>query len=62
MLFQQLDPEELIIFGLLSGPPLSVDQLCRLAELPVQRISYLLLTLEFKGLVRAAPGKLYERT
>ncbi len=62
MLFPDLDPEEVAVFALLAGPPLSVDQLCRLAELPVQRISYLLLNLEFKGLIRASPGKLYERT
>ena len=60
MLFQQLDPEELIVYGLLSGPPLSIDQICRLAEIPVQRISFLLLSLEFKGLISAAPGKLYQ--
>ncbi|MCX6224061.1 MAG: DNA-processing protein DprA [Bacteroidia bacterium] len=62
MLFEQLDPDEMTIFKLLLGPPLSVDHICRLAEFPVQRVSFLLLSLEFKGLIQAMPGKLYART
>jgi DNA processing protein len=62
MLFEQLDPDEITIYGLLNGMPLSVDQICRLSEFPVQRVSFLLLGLEFKGLIQAMPGKLYTRT
>lgn len=62
MLFEQLNPDEMIVYGLLNGPPLSVDLICRLAEFPVQKVSFLLLGLEFKGLIQAMPGKLYTRT
>ncbi len=61
VLFEQLEPDELMIYEWLSGPPLSVDQICRLANLPVQRVSFFLLSLEFKGLINAMPGKLYSR-
>ena len=61
-LFEQLEPDELTIFGLLTGPPVSVDQICRQAAFPVQKVSFLLLGLEFKGLIQAMPGKLYTRT
>jgi DNA processing protein len=62
ILFEQLEPDERTIYGLLAGPPLSVDQICRLAEVPVQRISFILLGLEFKGLIKAMPGKSYTRS
>ena len=62
LLFQQLDPDEKTIFGMLNGPPLSVDQVCRLAAFPVQQVSFILLSLEFQGLIQAMPGKLYART
>jgi DNA processing protein len=62
LLFEQLDPDEITIYGLLNGPPLSVDHICRLAGFPVQKVSFLLLSLEFKGLIEAMPGKLYART
>ncbi|TSA38305.1 MAG: DNA-protecting protein DprA [Porphyromonadaceae bacterium] len=61
MLFEQLDPDEMTIYGLLTGSPLSVDQICRLAGFPVQKVSFLLLGLEFKELIQAMPGKLYAR-
>lgn len=62
LLFEQLNPDELIIWELLKGPPLSVDLICRLAMFPVQKASFILLSLEFKGLIQAMPGKLYSRT
>lgn len=62
MLFEEPTPDELIILGLLSGHSLSVDQICRMAEFPVQQISFLLLSLEFKGLIHASPGKLYSKS
>lgn len=60
-LFEQLDAEETSIYNMLTVP-LSVDQISRLSENPVQRVSFLLLSLEFKGLIHAMPGKLYSRT
>jgi DNA processing protein len=61
ILFDQLDPDELTIYRLLTGSSLSVDQISRIAGIPVQRVSFLLLTLEFKNLIHARPGKLYAR-
>jgi DNA processing protein len=61
-LFEQMDPDELLIFELLGGQPITVDHISRLAAVPVQKASFLLLSLEFKGLIKAMPGKLYTRT
>ncbi len=62
MLFEQADPDELTIYSLLQGSPASVDQICRLSGFPVQQVSFLLLSLEFKNMIQAMPGKLYTRT
>ena len=62
LLFEQLDPDEMLIYQLLAGPPLSVDHICRMAGFPVQKASFLLLNLEFRNLIQAMPGKLYTRT
>jgi DNA processing protein len=61
LLFEELDHDESAIYAMLDGTRLSVDQVARLTGYPVQRASFLLLNLEFKGLVRAMPGKLYSR-
>ena len=61
-LFQQLEPEETRVYELLAGQAVSVDQLSRLAGIAVQQISYILLGLEFKGLIEALPGNLYKRS
>jgi DNA processing protein len=60
-LFNQLEPNEILVYDALSGPAVSVDHICRQAGLPVQRISAILLSLEFKGLIEALPGLLYGR-
>ena len=62
LLFDQLDSDELRIYSLLSKSSLSVDHICRLAEFPVQKVSFLLLNLEFKSLIKAMPGNFYCRT
>jgi DNA processing protein len=61
-LFAALDAGEASVMTHLSGSPVSIDQICRSAGIPVQQASSLLLSLEFRGLVRALPGKLYSRT
>ncbi len=61
-LFLELEPEEQALLDLLSlAPQLSVDQLCAQSDLPLSKLASLLLALEFKGLVRALPGKFYCR-
>jgi DNA processing protein len=59
-LFEHTDPDESSIYSLLTIP-LSVDQISRLTAYPVQHVSFILLSLEFKGLIQAMPGKLYSR-
>jgi DNA processing protein len=36
-----------------------IDEISNLAELPVYRISTLLLNLEFAGMLKSLPGKMY---
>jgi DNA processing protein len=38
---------------------LMIDTLCLRAEMPVSRVSPLLLKLEFSGLIKSLPGKVY---
>ncbi len=60
-LFIELTPEEEKIVNLLkSNDKLFVDQISSAAQLPVSRISALLLGLEFKNVLIALPGKMYK--
>jgi DNA processing protein len=59
-LFVQLSPdEEKIVKNLQEKGDLSIDQLCVSCEMPVSKVSALLLNLEFSGVVQCLPGKLY---
>jgi DNA processing protein len=58
-LFEDLEPEEKQIIDVLIRGMSTVDQISREVMIPVQKISGLLLGLEFKGLIRALPGKSY---
>ncbi|MBN1822207.1 MAG: DNA-processing protein DprA [Prolixibacteraceae bacterium] len=60
-LFLNLSPEEEIICNLLKeNEPVFIDEICSVAELPMGKVSGLLLNLEFKGIVSALPGKMYK--
>jgi len=62
-LFVELETEEQAVLDMLGlAPQLSVDQLCFQSDLALSRLASILLALEFKGLVRALPGKYYCRT
>lgn len=62
-IFQVLSDEEKKILQVLNfGETASVDYICRTSRLPVFRVSAILLDLEFKGLIRTLPGKMYEIT
>jgi len=39
---------------------LTIDQISLQCEIPVSKASALLLNLEFRGLVKCLPGKLYK--
>ncbi len=59
-MFVELSSEEELIVGLLNGEgKLGIDMLSVKSNLPMSRVSSLLLKMEFKGLVRALPGKIY---
>jgi DNA processing protein len=61
-LFVDPDDEEKLIMKLLEETgELSIDEIAVHCNLPVSKISYLLINLEFKGLVKCLPGKLFKK-
>jgi len=59
-LFSDLDDTEKTIFELLvKKGELSIDTICRSLNIPVYKLSSLLLQMEFKGLVKCSPGNVY---
>ncbi|MBK7131447.1 MAG: DNA-protecting protein DprA [Bacteroidales bacterium] len=59
-LFSELDDNEKLIYELISKEgELTIDSICRGLEIPVYKLSSLLLQMEFKGLVKCFPGNLY---
>ncbi|MCX6332756.1 MAG: DNA-processing protein DprA [Bacteroidia bacterium] len=62
-LFSEMTDSEKLIFDLLSKEnELTIDAICRSLELPVYKLSSLLLQMEFKGLVKFYPGNIYRTT
>ncbi len=60
-LFIDLKPEEELVVNVLKEKnALNVDDLCLLVKMPMSKVSSLLLTLEFSGIVRSLPGKMYK--
>jgi DNA processing protein len=59
-LFFDLSETERRIFELLSKQgELTIDTICRSLDIPVYKLSSLLLQMEFKGLLKCSPGNLY---
>lgn len=59
-LFADLDETEEKIYRLIvKEGELTIDYICRTLEIPVFKLSSLLLQMEFKGIVRCYPGNLY---
>jgi DNA processing protein len=59
-LFSDMDESEKQIFELLmKHGELNIDTICRSLEIPVYKLSSLLLQMEFKGLVKCSPGNVY---
>lgn len=59
-LFIELDSNEKIIIDILSAKEkIDIDNLSAETKMPMSKISALLLTLEFKGMVKSLPGKVY---
>jgi DNA processing protein len=59
-LFSDLNETEQLIYNLLvKEGELTIDNICRTLGLPVNKLSSLLLQMEFRGLIRSYPGNLY---
>ena len=58
-LFVELTADEQKLVDLLKGGDRFVDEITIESQLPMSRVSALLLGLEFKGLVTSLPGKMY---
>lgn len=58
-LFVDLSREEQLLIDLLKGGDRFVDEITIETQLSMSKVSALLLSLEFKGLVTSLPGKMY---
>jgi DNA processing protein len=59
-LFIELKPDEEILVNVLKEKnSIAIDDLCLVCKLPMSKVSALLLTLEFSGIVKSLPGKMY---
>ncbi len=59
-LFNDLDETEMKVVEMISASKeLSVDSISRNLELPVHRLSSILLQMEFKGVIKCFPGNIY---
>lgn len=59
-LFTELDNNEMKIVDVLNArEKIDIDNLSAEVKMPMSKISALLLNLEFKGLVKSLPGKMY---
>ncbi|MBN2613510.1 MAG: DNA-processing protein DprA [Bacteroidales bacterium] len=62
-LFTELNDEEKMVMELFEkNAELSIDQIALQCNVPVSKISYLLINLEFNGLIKCLPGKVYKKT
>jgi DNA processing protein len=53
----QLTPDEGVVLSAIDSPTSHIDQIVRASQLPINRVSSILLTLELKGVVEQLPGK-----
>ena len=59
-LFSELSEPEKSVYELISRESeLTIDSICRELDIPVFRLSSILLQMEFKGLIKCYPGNLY---
>jgi DNA processing protein len=60
-LFVELNAEEKSLVDLINqNGSMDIDTICSNITLPVSKVSATLLNLEFKGMVKSLPGKVYE--
>ena len=59
-LFSELSESEQKIYELIMKEgELTIDTICRTLEIPIYKLSPLLLQMEFKGVVKCYPGNVY---
>jgi DNA processing protein len=59
-LFSEMTDTEKMIFDLLSKEDeMTIDSICRTLDLPVYKLSAMLLQMEFKGIIKCLPGNVY---
>jgi DNA processing protein len=58
-LFLELKPDEETLVEILKEKTVNIDDICLIAKMPMSKVSSLLLTMEFSGIVRSLPGKMY---
>lgn len=60
-LFVELTPEQKMVTAILSkNEKIAIDELSLQAKLPMSKTASMLLELEFEGIVKSLPGKLYK--
>lgn len=60
-LFKELSEEEHKIMTIIKEKQeITIDHICLLADMPVSKVSPILLNLEFSGLLKSLPGKVYK--
>ncbi|MBL0129090.1 MAG: hypothetical protein IPP83_16970 [Flavobacteriales bacterium] len=60
-LFSELMPDEQTLVEIIRAKgKIAIDELCVQSNMPQGKASGLLLNLEFSGVVRSLPGKVYE--
>jgi DNA processing protein len=57
-----INDEEDDILKLLSHHPLHIDEISRLSQMEIRRVSTILLELELKGVISQLSGKMFVRT
>lgn len=60
LFFELSDDEETIMQELFNKKELNIDQLCINTNMPMSKVSGLLLNLEFSGQIKSLPGKTYK--
>jgi DNA processing protein len=59
-LFVELNKEEEVVVNVIKEKTsITIDDLCLICKMPMSKVSGLLLTLEFSGIVKSLPGKMY---
>jgi DNA processing protein len=63
LLFSELPDDEKLVFENISREgEMNIDHLCRVTNIPVNKLSSMLLQMEFNGIIKCYPGNIYRIT